>query len=452
MFSPRRHGVRALAGLTVAAALATPALAAAPAQAVTRSHLWDWGGGPLGLGKYADRTKPVPVHGLGTAAVRQVVSSNGTVLVLLKDGTVWAWGSGPLGNGGGPSVSSQSPLQVTALSGVTAIAATTLLTASDATLSTFYALRGNGTVWAWGDGSTGQLGDGSTAGRYTPGPVTGLSGVTRITTGAGTAFALTSQARVWAWGAGISGQLGNGSTADSDVPVPVTLAGRVIQIASACGSAYAITGDRRVFAWGVNTFGQLGDGSRATAATPVLVRRVSHASMVVPGCVNAYAIIAGTRSVMAWGEGAQGEMGDGQTATRLYPVAVTGLAGVTQLSTSYTSAYAVDSAGSVWAWGYGRQGNLGDGISANSAVPVKVINISVPVTAVAPGQTGEFLITTRVFGGVNTIVARGSDGSLWSWGYSGFGSNGGGGKGGEPARIPRIPPVSTVFGTWFGAV
>ena len=175
MFSPRRHGVRALAGLTVAAALATSALAAAPAQAVTRSHLWDWGGGPLGLGKYADRTKPVPVHGLGTAAVRQVVSSNGTVLVLLKDGTVWAWGSGPLGNGGGPSVSSQSPLQVTALSGVTAIAATTLLTASFDTLSTFYALRGNGTVWAWGDGSAGQLGDGSTASRYTPGPVTGLS-------------------------------------------------------------------------------------------------------------------------------------------------------------------------------------------------------------------------------------------------------------------------------------
>lgn len=53
---------------------------------------------------------------------------------------------------------------------------------------------------------------------------------------------------------------------------------------------------------------------------------------------------------------------------------------------------------------------------------------------------------------MNTIVARGSDGSLWSWGYTGFGSNGGGGAGPDPARIPRIPPVTTVFGTWFGAV
>ena len=387
----------------MAAALARPGLAAAPAQAVTRSHLWDWGGGPLGLGKYADRTKPVPVHGLGTAAVRQVVSSNGTVLVLLKDGTVWAWGSGPLGNGGGPSVSSQSPLQVTALSGVTAIAATTLLTASDATLSTFYALRGNGTVWAWGDGSTGQLGNGGTTGRYTPGPVTGLSGVTRITTGAGTAFALTSQARVWAWGAGTSGQLGNGSTADSDVPVPVTLAGRVIQIASACGSAYAITGDRRVFAWGVNTFGQLGDGSRATAATPVLVRRVSHASMVVPGCVNAYAIIAGTRSVMAWGEGGSGRWATGRprpVSTRspspasasdhpaqhlLHQRLRRGLRRV-------RVGLGVRPAGKSRGRHIGEQRGPGEGDQHQRAGYCG-----------RAGQTGEFLITTRVFGGVNTI-------------------------------------------------
>jgi alpha-tubulin suppressor-like RCC1 family protein len=217
--------------------------------------------------------------------------------------------------------------------------------------------------------------------------VTGLTGVTKIATGAGTAYALTTSARVQAWGAGTAGQLGNGSTANSDVPVQVSLADRVTQIASACGSAYAITGDRRVFAWGVNTDGQLGDGTRTNAPAPVLVRRLSHAAAVVPGCVDAYAIIQGTRSVMAWGAGAQGEMGDGHTATRLYPVAVTGLTGVTQLSTSYTSAYAVDSAGSVWAWGYGRQGNLGDGTNANSPVPVKVINITVPVTAVVPGQS-----------------------------------------------------------------
>ena len=67
-----------------------------------------------------------------------------------------------------------------------------------------------------------------------------------------------------------------------------------------------------------------------------------------------------------------------------------------------------------------------------------------PVTAVVSGQ--------YYASGQNTVVARGSDGSLWSWGYSGFNATGGGGSGPQPARIPRIPPVSKVFGTSFGAV
>jgi hypothetical protein len=50
------------------------------------------------------------------------------------------------------------------------------------------------------------------------------------------------------------------------------------------------------------------------------------------------------------------------------------------------------------------------------------------------------------------VVARGSDGSLWSWGRVGFGALGSGGSGADPGRIPRIPPVTGSFGTWFGTV
>ena len=234
-------------------------------------------------------------------------------------------------------------------------------------------------------------------------------------------------------------------------PVPVSLADKATQLVSACQTAYALTGGHRIFAWGANAHGQLGDGSLTNAATPVLVSGIHDASAVVAGCVDAYAIIGGTGTVMAWGAGAQGEMGDGHTATRRYPVAVTGLTGVTSVSTSYTSAYAVDATGQAWAWGYGRQGNLGDGQDANSSVPAKVINITVPVTAVVPDQTplaGNGFVSGRV----GVVVARGSDGSLWSWGSVGFGALGGGGLRANPGRIPRIPAVTGPFGTWFGAV
>jgi alpha-tubulin suppressor-like RCC1 family protein len=433
-------GRRVLAGLAMAAAFAASAPASPPAQAAARSHLWVWGEGPTGVPE--DARAPVPVAGLGTAAVKQVISTiNGTTVALLSDGTVWAWGAGPLGNGG--SAGSTTPVRLTTLSGVTALAAITQFTGLSQD-NTFYALRSDGTVRAWGNGAYGQLGDGTTAASPVPVGVTGLTGVTKIVAGSDTAYALTRNARVWAWGAGTAGQLGNGSAADSDVPVQVSLADRVTQLASQCGSAYALTGGRRVFAWGGNADGQLGDGTRSNAATPVLVRRVTHARTVVAGCVDAYALIEGTGAVMAWGKGDQGEMGDGHTATRVYPVTVTGLTGITEVSVGYYTTYAVGPDGSLWAWGYGRQGQLGDGVPGNSPVPVKVTGITGPVTAVVPGQYQE--------SGQNTVVARGSDGSLWSWGYAGFNDAGSGGSGANPGRIPRIPPATGVFGTWFGAV
>jgi alpha-tubulin suppressor-like RCC1 family protein len=431
-----------LTGSAVAAAMAL----AVRAQAAPSSHLWAWGngdGGQLGIGTPGVRITPVPVHGLGTSPVRQVVAPNffGPVVALTADGTVWAWGPGPLGNGSPSSTGSDSPVQLTSLPGTVAIAATTQ--GNDAALyNTFYALRSDGTVWAWGNGATGEVGDGSFTDSLTPVQVSGLTGVTAITAGGDTVYALRSDGTVWAWGSGTSGQLGNGSTANSAVPVQVKLADRAAQLASECGSGYALTGGRRIFAWGDNTYGQLGDGTRVSAATPVLVRRVSGASTVVANCVDAYAVIRGTGTVMAWGRGDQGEMGDGHTATRSLPVMVTGLSDVTQLSVGRLSAYAVLGDGTARAWGYGLQGQLGNGEDANSSVPVQVTGITSPIASVISGQ--------------NTIVARGTDGSLWSWGDSGFGANGSGGSGGNPGRVPRAPAAQAVYdlegGTWFAAV
>jgi len=432
------------AGLSVimmVAAIAVVTLNGSPAQAAAGpSHLWAWGNGSGVIPE--DAAEPVPVHGLGPGAVKQVlITINGHGLGLLSDGTLYSWGGGPLGNGG--TASSNTPVQVTTLSGVTAVAATTTFTGFSQD-DTLYALLSDGTVWAWGNGSDGQLGDGTTAESDTPVQVTGLTGVTKIVAGGDTAYALTSDGRLWAWGAGTAGQLGNGSAANSDVPVEVNVADRVTQVASQCDAAYALTAGRRVFSWGGNTYGQLGDGTTTSSATPVLVERVSHAATVIAGCVDAYAIIEGTRSVMSWGQGTQGQMGDGHTAMRLYPVTVAGLTGISSVSIGYQTTYAVASDGTLWAWGYGRQGQLGNGVRENSSVPVKVINITVPVTAVVSGQ--------YYASGQNTVVARGSDGSLWSWGYSGFNATGGGGSGAEPARIPRIPSVTNVFGDSFGAV
>jgi alpha-tubulin suppressor-like RCC1 family protein len=431
----------------VAAAVAATALVAVPAQAAPASRLWAWGDGNLGIPSGGVRVEPVPVHGLGTSPVRQVVAGNyfGPVLALLANGAVWAWGPGPLGNGSPVTGSSNTPVALSSLADTAEIAATTVGN-SHADYNTFYALRRDGTVWAWGNGANGELGDGSLADSLTPVRVNGLTGVTSIVAGGDTVYALRRDGTVWAWGDGASGQLGNGAMASSDVPVRVSLAGQVSRLASQCGAAYAITGTQRIFAWGDNTYGQLGDGTRTDSATPVLVRRVQNADSVTAGCVDAYAIVGRARTVLAWGKGDQGEMGDGHTATRPLPVTVADLSGVRQVSVGYYATYAVRADGTAWAWGYGRQGQLGDGVRANSSLPVRVIDITSPIVSVVSGQYPA--------SGQNTIVARGSDGSLWSWGDPSFGATGRGGYWQYPGRVPKVPfttGIYTVAASWFAA-
>jgi alpha-tubulin suppressor-like RCC1 family protein len=423
-----------------------PGPAGASISASPRSHLWTWGfgaGGQLGIGQArAIRVAPVPIH---LSVPLQIVGGSEGPAVGLHNGSVWAWGTGPLGNG---STFSTSPVQITTLPPIRELAATDYFNPNIGPLDTFYALADNGTVWAWGNGTNGELGDGSFTSSLTPVQVKGLTGIGAIYAGTDTAYALRSPGdhRLFAWGAGTSGQLGNGQLANSDTPVPVQIPDGVHQVATTCGSTYALSSRRpgHVFAWGANASGQLGDGTHSNAATPVLVRRVTTATQVVAGCDYAYAITGTARTVMAWGHGSQGQMGDGHKATRVYPVSVTGVSGVTSLTTGPGTAYAVLSGGTVWAWGEGTGGNLGDGQTINNPVPTQLTSITSPIKTVVSGYNHS--------PGSIATVAVGTDGSLWSWGTigvpwdgaTGLGSNGGAVATATATRISRIPATCGV--------
>jgi alpha-tubulin suppressor-like RCC1 family protein len=85
------------------------------------------------------------------------------------------------------------------------------------------ALAAGGSIWVWGDNSSGQLGDGTVTSRPMPVQLSGLSNFTALSAGDYHALALRNDNTVWVWGFGEYGQLGDNSPTFRPAPVSVTL-------------------------------------------------------------------------------------------------------------------------------------------------------------------------------------------------------------------------------------
>ena len=212
----------------------------------------------------------VPIAGI--TAVGAGESAYG--LALRHDGAVLAWGDnagGTLGNG--TTNPSLLPAFVSALgpgSGVIALAPSAPFA---------LALKGDGTVLAWGGNVLGNLGDGTFMGRLTPVVVSGLgagSGVIAIAVGLSHSVALKSDGSVWTWGSNNNSNLGNpGVVGPSNVPVPVSGLGSgsgVVAIAAGGNFTLALNSDGTIWVWGTNGNGQLGIGNTTNQPVPVQVK------------------------------------------------------------------------------------------------------------------------------------------------------------------------------------
>ncbi|MDO4773865.1 MAG: hypothetical protein Q4A37_01940, partial [Candidatus Saccharibacteria bacterium] len=136
--------------------------------------------------------------------VAEVAAGSGHTLARKTDGTLWAWGNNYSGQLGSGSTTDQ-PTPVKVLDNVASVAA-----GSGHTL----ARKTDGTLWAWGKNDGGQVG-------YPIGPVKILDNVAGVVAGSSTTFARKTDGTLWAWGMNSSGQVGNGSTTDQPTPVKI---------------------------------------------------------------------------------------------------------------------------------------------------------------------------------------------------------------------------------------
>ena len=241
--------------------------------------VWAWGYngyGQLGDGTTTTRTMPVKVSSLNE--VLALTAGFGHHSIALKsDATVWAWGYNAYGMvGDGTVLTKTTPVQVSEANDVVAVSAGAIHSA---------ALKSDGTVWSWGHNGSGQLGVGFAVSQSaTPLQVPGLSGIVAVSAGSYRTFALKSDGTLWAWGNNACGSLGDGSQDNRDTPVQVVGLTNVIAVSGGWNHTIALKNDGTVWSWGCNNYGQLG----VSTAIPE-----SGEPIQVPGLTDVFTISAG---------------------------------------------------------------------------------------------------------------------------------------------------------------
>ncbi|MET9020691.1 hypothetical protein ABZV93_11955, partial [Actinopolymorpha sp. NPDC004070] len=217
--------------------------------------------------------------------------------------------------------------------------------------------------------------------------------VRQLAAGGAHSLALTTAGDVLAWGDNADGQLGNGSNDDSNVPVEVDIPPNPVrQLAAGGAHSLALTTAGDVLAWGDNADGQLGNGSNEDSNVPVEVDIPPNpVRQLAAGGAHSLALTT-AGDVLAWGDNEVGQLGNGSNDDSNIPVEVD-IPGdpVRQIAAGDAFSLALST---IHAWGAGAQGQLGNGHRKNKNTPVRVdLPSNTTITAIAAGGAHALAIT-----------------------------------------------------------
>ncbi|HEY1920446.1 MAG TPA: hypothetical protein VGH27_33165 [Streptosporangiaceae bacterium] len=286
-----------------------------------------------------------------------------------------------------------------------------------------YALLTNGTVWAWGTGGDGQLGDGETSNSFSAAVQVRFPGGVRIASIAtdvspfSSGLAIDTTGHAWGWGINQGGEFCLHNKKEYLTPVELPFS-NVTALAGAANHATYDAGGT-LYSCGQNDFGDLGDGATASSTTPVKVAGLNGAEVttLVAAMANTGALLA-NGDYYDWGLNRGGQVGNGTTAQADIPYRVPLPTGVTQVTQggSYPTngqTMVLLSGGALYAWGTNGSYQLGTGTQGNKTRPVEITP--------PPGVT----YTTVACGG-STCYGITPAGAVYAWGQNNYGQVGDG--------------------------
>ena len=340
-------------------------------------------------------------------------------IAIANNGELWAWGLNHFGQlGDGTQIVKNTPIRIGT------DADWKLISAGNGPRSFNLAIKTNGTLWAWGNNTNGQVGDGTFVHKFAPVQVSTDTNWKEIATGYSHAMAIKTDGTLWTWGNSDYFALGYGTGFGQplDKNIPTQLGTDKTWKSVAAGDRYslALKTDGTVWGWGYNTANQINiNGSGVYVMSPQ--QRSSNGTgvrAISAGGSHSYDVKSNTNLLVTWGSNSYGE-GGGTSCAGCPSYFVTAFdcgddtaaiiktdgtlwytgkkLGYTANTVQYTSEFlqlgtdknwksvsvgnqsaaAINSDGSIWTWGWNNYGQLGNGSTTNS---LSMVSVACPST------------------------------------------------------------------------
>ena len=328
-----------------------------------------------------------PLAATDTPDFIAIAAGTSHILALRSDGSVWAWGdnaNGQLGNG--TLNGADQPTAVVTSGGAPLTDVVAIAAGRDHSV----VVKGDSTVWTWGKNAHGQLGDNSDTATTRVSPVQvltsdlkPLTGVRMVAASDVHTMALKTDGTVWAWGDNTRGELGSGDTIahPTAIQVQVLNDAKSIQARGTDLSArnLALRSDGSIWGWGDNSFCQLGQATAALTnpiLTPVRLTNLSNLGMGLSNFASGHFHGIARKdngSAWTWGDNSKGQLGDGTTTPGCTPIQVSGVSGVETVGAGVDHSVVTLFDGTVRSWGNNDEGQLGVGDTAAHATAKQML-------------------------------------------------------------------------------
>ena len=279
---------------------------------------------------------------------------------------LYTWGQnsvGQLGVNYGTASSTQGrnfPLQI-------GDSSWTMVTTSDSTGETMYAIRSDGALFGWGLNTSYQLGDSTNINKSSPIQI-GTSSWITVAAAQLSASAIRVDGALFGWGTCASGELGFLNTLTQISPVQIGTSSWT-SISSGLSHRVAIRADGLGFGWGFNQYGQVGDASTINKSSPTQIGTDSWIDLEAGGFTSGG--IKTNNTLYLWGLGTIGQLGLGDIISKNSPTQL-GISSWTQLGIGASNAVAIRADGALFTWGFNSSSQLGDGTTINRSSPIQI--------------------------------------------------------------------------------